>query len=317
MTGASVLVTGGTGTFGKAFIRHLLGVGVGRVVVYSRDELKQSEMRATFDDPRLRWFIGDVQNTERLIRAMQGVEYVVHAAAMKQVPACELNPAECIRINIDGTRSVVDAAIEAGILRAIFLSTDKAANPNTHYGACKLAAERLWTQANVYAAGTTTRFSATRYGNVLGSRGSVVDVWRKVPDNRSLGVTHPEMTRFWMTIDDAVTLVDRAFRRMRGGEVFIPKVGASSILTLLAAAMGPTSWVETGIRRNEKLHETLITRDEARYTYEYTDHYRIEPDRTWEDTDFVTAAATVPPDFEFRSDTAPQLSVEQLRRMIG
>lgn len=329
----NVLVTGGTGSFGKAFVDRLLQTDVERVVVYSRDELKQSQMRARVNDGRVRFFIGNVCNRDRLARAMHGVDLVVHAAAMKQVDTCENNPEECGETNIDGTQAVIDAALFCEVPRAIFLSTDKAAAPNTTYGASKLFAERLWTRSNVYAAGRPTRFSATRYGNVLGSRGSVVEVWRKqLADGVTRTVTDPAMSRFWMTIGDAVDLVLLAAREMRGGEVFVPKVKGSPVLTLLEAAEDrrnqPVKY--TGIRRGEKLHEILISEHEARHTYDHGDHYRIEPDRTWDDTAEDVGAVRVPEVIEdwsgatlytdpwsLRSDTCEQLTEAELREMIG
>lgn len=334
----NVLVTGGTGSFGKAFVDRLLQTDVERVVVYSRDELKQSQMRARVNDDRVRFFIGNVCNRDRLARAMHGVDLVVHAAAMKQIDTCENNPEECGETNIDGTQAVIDAALFCEVPRAIFLSTDKAAAPNTTYGASKLFAERLWTRSNVYAAGRPTRFSATRYGNVLGSRGSVVEVWRKqLAEGVPLTVTDKRMSRFFMTIEDAVDLVLLAAREMRGGEVFVPKVKGSPILTLLSAATPTrvalqvlTHYETTGIRRGEKLHEILISEHEARHAYDHGDHYRIEPDRTWDDTAEDVGAVRVPEfaewDWEMhdiqypwslRSDTCEQLTEHELREMIG
>jgi UDP-N-acetylglucosamine 4,6-dehydratase len=317
----NVLVTGGTGTFGKAFVRDALRGDVERLVVFSRDELKQSQMRAAISDPRVRYVIGDVENVERLLKAMRDVDTVIHAAAMKQIDTCELNPVECVRTNVMGTISVIDAALKSGVRKCVFLSTDKAAAPNTHYGACKLVAERVWTQANVYAAGTPTRFSATRYGNVLGSRGSVVEVWRnQIAEGITPTITDPAMSRFWMTIGDAVELVKLAAAKMRGGEVFVPKVGAAPVTSLLVALdrRHDVPYDVTGIRRGEKLHETLISEEESRHTLVFVDHYRIEPDRTWEDFDrkSLDDHETVDGGWSYRSDTARQLSVDELRGML-
>jgi len=316
LTNRSVLITGATGSFGSIFVAHALEVGARRIVVFSRDECKQNDMAHRYDDSRLRFFIGDVREPERLDRAMVGVDLVVHAAAMKQIPTCEVNPIEAAEVNITGTQNVALAAIHAGVERAVFLSTDKAAAPNTHYGACKLAAERLWNQANVYAAGTATRLCATRYGNVIGSRGSVVPLFREQAKGGLLTVTDQRMTRFWMTLDQAVALVELALARGRGGEVFVPKVRAANILTVAEAVAPSVPWAETGIRRGEKLHETLITEDEARDTYDHGSHYRIEPERTWEYLPELKAAR-MRYGWTLRSDTAEQLTAEELRQLIG
>lgn len=318
-----ILVTGGTGSFGRAFVRHALWEGATWVAVLSRDEKKQWEMKARMsrdDRTRCRWFIGSVTDQERVARALSDVDLLVHAAAMKQIPACEENPAEAVDTNVMGTKAVALAAIAAGVERAVFLSTDKAAAPNTHYGACKLAAERLWTQSNVYAAGRRTRLVATRYGNVVGSRGSVVELWRgQLAAGEKLTVTDATMTRFWMRMAEAVGLVELALREGRGGEVFVPKVKAAGIMTLLeAVAGGPHAFETVGIRRNEKQHETLITEDEARDTYDHGTHYRIEPERTWVDEALFTPGARVDVKggWSYRSDTAEQLTAANLREML-
>lgn len=316
----SWLVTGGTGSFGHAFVRRLLDNGADRVVVFSRDELKQAQMAKEFDDPRLRFFIGSVTDQARLEQAMNGVEYVAHAAAMKRIEVCESNPAQAVETNVLGTLAVSRACIAAGVRRAVFLSTDKAAHPNTHYGATKLAAERLWTRANVYAAGTDTRFAATRYGNVLGSRGSVLGLWRHQAEHAGeITVTDPGMSRFWMTIEQAVDLVALAFDTMVGGEVFVPKVPACAILTLAQMVAPGVPYKVTGIRRGEKLHETLVSEDEARDTYDRGTHYVIEPERTWEDVMHADIVGQrVPAGFSYRSDTNPdQLTVEGLRELAA
>lgn len=325
LTNRSILVTGGTGSFGQAFVRHALTMGARRVVVFSRDELKQHDMAKALCDDRLRFVLGSVADAEPLNRAMRGVELVVHAAAMKQVPACELNPWEAFQTNTIGTRNVAHAAIAAGVQRAILLSTDKAAAPNTHYGATKLCAERLWNGANVYAAGTPTRLACTRYGNVLGSRGSVVPIFREQVKNRQrLTITDAKMSRFWMRLADGVWLVEAALAKARGGEVFIPKAGSADIITVAQAVQDethdsdvPVRWTETGIRRGEKLHETLISEDEARDAYEFPGYYVIEPERSWE---FLPPldAPKVPAGFSYRSDNNPhQLTVEELKELIG
>jgi len=288
-------------------VRHALEVGARRVVVLSRDELKQHEMAHALNDARLRFFIGNVIDRNRVVLAMRGVDLVVHAAALKQIPTCEDNPWEAVATNVEGTQNVASAAIEAGVERAVFLSTDKAASPNTHYGACKLAAERLWVRSNTYAAGTKTKLVATRYGNVIGSRGSVIPFFqRQAEAGGPLTVTDPAMTRFWMRLSDAVALVELALSEGDGGEVFIPKVQAADILTVAEAVAPGMDYTVTGIRRGEKLHEMLITEDEARDTWEYETHYRILPGQR----------SNLPPTFRLRSDTAPQLSVSEMRELI-
>jgi UDP-N-acetylglucosamine 4,6-dehydratase/5-epimerase len=317
LAGRSVLVTGGTGSFGRAFVRTALEMGAARVAVVSRDEAKQAAMRAEVPDPRLRFLIGDVRDPNRVMDALRGVEIVIHAAAMKRVETCEADPNEAIATNVDGTAHVARACIERGVERCVILSTDKAAAPNTLYGATKLTAERLWLASNVYAAGTATRFSATRYGNVIGSTGSVVPLWKKQRERGVITVTDPRMTRFWMTMDDAVHLVLRALREMRGGEVFVPKIRAASILALAAEVAAGCRHQVTGIRPGEKLHETLITEDEARTTHDLGDCYVIEPPtRTWGDV-LPPNAPRVPDGFSFRSDTAEAFPPRQLAEVAA
>jgi UDP-N-acetylglucosamine 4,6-dehydratase/5-epimerase len=319
VAGRSVLVTGGTGSFGTAFTRRALDLGARRVVVFSRDEAKQAAMRAALDDVRVRYLIGDVRDAERVMDACRGVDIVVHAAALKRVEKCEADPNEAVATNIRGTQNVARACIERGIKRAVFLSTDKAAAPNTLYGATKLAAERLWCQSNVYAAGTDTRLAATRYGNVLGSTGSVVPLWRaQHAADGTVTVTDPAMTRFWMTMDAAVDLVLFALAEMRGGEVFVPKVGSAPILTL-ADAVAPGCAVRgVPVRAGEKRHETLLTEDEARNGYDCGTHYRIEVDRTWTEARQLCPGLPLPDGFSYRSDTNPdRLDAATLRAMLG
>lgn len=312
-----MLVTGGAGSFGQAFVRRVLENGARRVVVYSRDEAKQAAMRATFSDDRLRFFVGDVRDRDRLVDACRGVDIVVHAAALKRVEVCEADPGEAKRTNVDGTENVAYAARVNGVQRAVLLSTDKAAAPNTHYGASKLMAERLWNASNVYSAGQTTRYATTRYGNVIGSRGSVVPLWKAQAITGTLTVTDADCTRFWMSMDDAVDLVLLALERMRGGEVFVPKIGGSSILSLATAIAPHASYFETGLRPGEKLHEVLVTDDEARSTYDCGSHYVIEPpERTWG----LVAPLNypkVPVGFSYRSDTASALTAEQIERLVA
>ena len=275
-----ILVTGGTGSFGKKFIRILLDeYHPAKIIVFSRDELKQHEMRTTggFDDPTIRYFIGDVRDRDRLTRAMYGVNIVVHAAALKQVPACEYNPMEAIKTNILGSSNVIDAAIENNVEKVLALSTDKAVNPINLYGATKLAAEKLMVQSNAYAGGRKTRIACTRYGNVVGSRGSVVPLFLKQRPSGHVTITDERMTRFWISLEQGVRFVVRCIEEMQGGEVFVPKIPSMRMVDL-AKAMAPEAEVEIiGIRPGEKLHESLISEDEARTTVEMPDMYVVQP----------------------------------------
>jgi len=280
-----ILVTGGTGSFGRKFVEIMLrDFQPKKVIVFSRDELKQHEMRSLgFDQPNLRFFIGDVRDRERLFRALHGVDVVVHAAALKQVPACEYNPMEAVKTNIFGTSNVVEAALDAGVRKVVALSTDKAVNPVNLYGATKLAAEKLTVQSNTYAAGTATRYSCVRYGNVIGSRGSVVPVFLKQRENGRLTITDERMTRFWLSLEEGVRFVIECIERMHGGEVFVPKIPSMKVIDL-AKAIAPGAALDiVGIRPGEKLHEVLISEDEARNTVETTRMYVVKPPETlWE-----------------------------------
>ena len=316
--GASWLVTGATGSFGHAFVRRILDDGARRVVVFSRDELKQADMAREFSDDRLRFFIGNVVDRDRVELAMNGVDYVVHAAAMKRIDTCEVNPDEAAQTNIWGTRAVARACITAGVKKAVFLSTDKASSPNTLYGFTKAVAERMWVQANVYAAGTHTRLAATRYGNGIGSRGSVIPLFQKQAMTGTLTITDPSMTRFCMKLDEAVDLVLLAFDTMKGGEVYVPKIPSATVATVALAVSDKAKWQTIGLRRGEKMHEMLISEDEARDTREYPDHYRIEPDRTWDEARAELGGKALPAGFSYRSNLNPhQLSVNDMRELIG
>ncbi len=286
-----VLITGGTGSFGRKFAKVLLNdYKPAKLIVFSRDELKQYEMKtAGFDDPNLRYFIGDVRDLLRLRRAMQGVDVVVHAAALKQVSACEYNPIEAIMTNIIGGRNVVEAALDTGVEKVMALSTDKAVNPINLYGATKLAAEKLFVQSNAYAGGTGTRFSCVRYGNVVGSRGSVVPVFVKQRSEGRITITDERMTRFWLSLEEGVRFTIRCIEQMEGGEVFVPKIPSMRVVDL-AHVIAPDTEIEViGIRPGEKLHEVLISEDEARHTLELKDMYVVEPPgalwfgRNWRD----------------------------------
>src|SRR5512139_3823472 len=274
-----VLVTGGTGSFGKKFIKILMEEkNPKKVIVFSRDELKQYEMQvAGYNQPSLRYFIGDIRDRERLIRAMHGVDIVVHAAALKQVPACEYNPMEAIKTNIMGTANVVEAALDAGVKKVMTISTDKAVSPANLYGATKLAAEKLTVQSNAYAAGTSTRYSCVRYGNVVGSRGSVVPLFLKQRENGTVTITDDRMTRFWLSLEQGVKFVIDCIEQMEGGEVFVPKIPSTKVIDL-ARAIAPQAKIEIiGIRPGEKLHEDLLSDDEARHAVELERKYVVQP----------------------------------------
>ena len=276
----SILITGGTGSFGKQYVRTLLRrFSPNRIVIYSRDELKQFEMAQEFDAPCMRYFIGDVRDRSRLRQAMQGIDYVIHAAALKQVPAAEYNPMECIKTNVHGAENVIHAALEAEVEKVIALSTDKAANPINLYGATKLASDKLFIAANNIAGGLRTRFAVVRYGNVVGSRGSVVPFFEKLITQgaKKLPITHPDMTRFWITLQQGVDFVLKNFERMRGGELFVPKIPSVRIMDL-AKAMAPDLDTEIiGIRPGEKLHEVMCPADDSHLTLEFDDHFVIQP----------------------------------------
>jgi UDP-N-acetylglucosamine 4,6-dehydratase len=276
----SILITGGTGSFGKCFTAYLTkNYSPKKVIIYSRDELKQFEMQQHFNAPCMRYFIGDVRDKERLISAMRDVDYVVHAAALKQVPAAEYNPNECIKTNIYGSQNVIDAAIAADVSRVIALSTDKAANPVNLYGATKLASDKLFVAANNMSGAKGPRFGVVRYGNVVGSRGSVVPFFHKLLDEgvTKLPVTHAEMTRFWITLDKGVEFVVKNFQRMQGGEIFVPKIPSIRILDLVESISGEREYELVGIRPGEKLHEVMVPEEMAHHSLEFDDHYVITP----------------------------------------
>lgn len=301
--GRSVLVTGGTGTFGRHFVQTLLNdTGVSRVVVFSRDELKQSLMREQYEgEARLRFFLGDVRDRERLYRAFAGVEIVVHAAALKQIPAAEYNPFEFVKTNVIGAQNIIDAAIDCGVRRVIALSTDKASSPVNLYGATKLVSDRLFVAGNAYAGEKSTRFAVVRYGNVVGSRGSVVAKLLELEPDAVFQLTDPRMTRFWISIDQAVHFVSSSLADMRGGEIFVPKL-PSMRLTDLVEVVAPQARVEQiGIRPGEKLHEEMISVDEARRVLERGDHYVVCPDIGWSGQETVDGEP-VAEDFRYCSD---------------
>lgn len=280
LSGSSVLITGGTGSLGKALIKELLANhDVRRLIVFSRDELKQLEARRMFnDDPRLRWFIGDIRDKQRLDRAFHQVDYVIHAAALKQVDTAEYNPYEYVKTNVMGSQNVIDAAIDAGVKKVVALSTDKASSPVNLYGATKLCADRLFISGNHYAAAYETRFCVVRYGNVMGSRGSIVPIWKRLADaGQSLPLTDNRMTRFWITLEQAVKFVLDSFEMMQGGELYVPKIPSVRIAELAQAVDPNAKTHEIGIRPGEKLHEEMIATDDARRTLSIGDRYVVMP----------------------------------------
>jgi UDP-N-acetylglucosamine 4,6-dehydratase/5-epimerase len=323
--GKSVLITGGTGSFGKQFVRQLLADHrPRRVVVFSRDELKQFEMQQEFSHPEMRYFIGDVRDGARLMQAMQGIDFVVHAAALKQVPAAEYNPMECIKTNIHGAENVIAAALSNNIDRVIALSTDKAANPINLYGATKLASDKLFVAANNNVGQQRTRFSVVRYGNVVGSRGSVVPFFKKLIANgaKSLPVTDARMTRFWITLPQGVAFVMKGFARMQGGEIFVPKIPSMRITDFVEAVAPGTPIEIVGIRPGEKLHEVMCPEDDSHLTLEFADHFVIRPTIQFvRPKDFARnglgeAGAPVPEGFAYSSGSnAHFLSTNDLRAM--
>jgi UDP-N-acetylglucosamine 4,6-dehydratase/5-epimerase len=323
LDGKSVLITGGTGSFGRSFVNLVTQwFRPARLIVFSRDELKQSEMHERWNQPCLRYFLGDIRDIERLEMAMRGVDYVIHAAAMKQVQAAEYNPIECIRTNVNGAENVVRASIRAGVKRVVALSTDKAANPINLYGASKLASDKIFVAGNALAGKGGARFAVVRYGNVLGSRGSVVPIFARLIENgaKGLPITDKRMTRFVLTVEDGVKAVLSSLALMEGGELFVPKI-PSVRLTDLAEAMLPGGDHRiVGIRPGEKLHEVMISEDDARITLELPDRYVIEPlFDYWNRTHYVDRGATpVPENFLYASNVNTDwLGVEEIRALIA
>ncbi|WP_017756439.1 UDP-N-acetylglucosamine 4,6-dehydratase (inverting) [Calidifontibacillus oryziterrae] len=317
MRNKSILITGGTGSFGKRFIEEALKTNVKKIIVFSRDELKQYEMAQEFTDSRIRFFIGDVRDRNRLYRAFDGVDIVVHAAALKHVGACEYNPFEAVKTNIYGAQNIIEAAIDREVKRVIALSTDKAAAPINLYGATKLASDKLFVAANSYVGDKETRFSVVRYGNVVGSRGSVVPFFKKMASTGKLPITDERMTRFWITLDQGVQFVIDSLSRMSGGEIFVPKIPSMKI-TDLAKAIAPDAEIEiVGIRPGEKLHEVMITEDDARHTIEFDDYYVITPEFPWWSKERTTNGKALPEDFKYTSDKNNEwLSVKELQSLI-
>jgi UDP-N-acetylglucosamine 4,6-dehydratase len=325
--GKNIFITGGTGSFGKKYTEILLKkYKPNKIIIYSRDELKQYEMAQQFTDPAMRFFIGDVRDVDRLKNAMYGVDYVIHAAALKHVPIAEYNPMECIKTNIYGAQNVIDAALECGVSKVIALSTDKAANPINLYGATKLASDKLFVAANNIRGARRTEFSVVRYGNVVGSRGSVVPLFKKLIAEgvKELPITEAEMTRFWITLEQGVNFVLKNFERMKGGEIFIPKI-ASMKMVDLAKSMAPHLGVKIiGIRPGEKMHEVMVPKDDSHLTLEFHDHYVIQPSILFtQKNDFTCniigeTGTPVKYGFEYSSETNTQwLDAKGLMEMIN
>ncbi|ARR02976.1 MULTISPECIES: UDP-N-acetylglucosamine 4,6-dehydratase (inverting) [Campylobacter] len=323
----NILITGGTGSFGKKYTQILLkNYKPNKIIIYSRDELKQYEMASEFSHSSMRYFIGDVRDESRLNTAMNGVDFVIHAAAMKHVPIAEYNPMECIKTNIHGAQNVINASLKNRVEKVIALSTDKACNPVNLYGATKLASDKLFIAANNIAGQSPTRFSVVRYGNVVGSRGSVVPLFKKLIENgaKELPITDERMTRFWITLEDGVKFVLKNFERMHGGELFIPKIPSMKI-TDLAATLAPNLPIKLiGIRPGEKLHEIMISADDALHSLEFDDHYVITPSIRFYDkeADFAInklgqKGSSIKSGFEYRSDNNTQwLNQQSLKEMI-
>jgi UDP-N-acetylglucosamine 4,6-dehydratase len=314
----TILITGGTGSFGKKFTAVVLKrLHPKKVIIFSRDELKQFEMQQQFNHSSLRFFIGDVRDKDRLHRAFHGVDIVIHAAALKQVPAAEYNPFEAIKTNILGAANIIDVAIDQSVKKVIALSTDKAANPINLYGATKLCSDKLFIAGNSYAAKENTRFSVVRYGNVVGSRGSVIPFFLQKKNTGVIPITDKRMTRFWITLEQGVEFVLSSLGWMKGGEIFVPKIPSMNIMDL-AEAVAPNCQHEfVGIRPGEKLHEALISEDDGRKTLEFDDHYIIQPDFPWWGKADLNGAKVVPEGFKYTSDTNTKwVTVNELRTLI-
>ncbi|MBN2144538.1 MAG: UDP-N-acetylglucosamine 4,6-dehydratase (inverting) [Candidatus Aureabacteria bacterium] len=322
--GKKILITGGTGSFGNAFISRMLkDPTIDRLIVYSRDEFKQFVMKKKFEkhEKKLRFFIGDVRDKTRLYRAFEGVDYVIHAAALKQVPALEYNPIEAIKTNIYGAENIIDAALDKGIKKVIALSTDKSVHPANMYGATKMVSDKLFISANAYAGMKETRFSVVRYGNIIGSRGSVIPFFKSLIEQGAteLPITDMRMTRFWITLDQGVDLVIEALKSSQGGEIYVAKIPSFKV-TDLAKAMGPhLKQTETGIRVGEKLHEIMITEEDSRNTYEYRNHFIIYPNFEWWSCSqqIKTNGKKVKDGFRYTSDTNKKwLDIKTLQNLL-
>jgi UDP-N-acetylglucosamine 4,6-dehydratase/5-epimerase len=325
LDGSSILVTGGTGSFGQAFVKKILTQrNIRRLIVFSRDELKQFEMAQAIKHPNLRFFIGDIRDEARLERALEGIDTIVHAAALKQIVAAEYNPIECIKTNVLGAENIINAAMNTGVRRVIALSTDKAVNPVNLYGATKLCSDRLFVAANNFSRRDRTRFSVVRYGNVLGSRGSVVPLFKQLlASGEPLPITDDRMTRFWITLNEAAGFVERCINMMHGGEIFVPKIPSMRITDLADAMDAGGKRKAIGIRPGEKLHEVLVPTEDASHTLEFDKFFVIKPQiHLWQEdspTEYDgKEGVTVDANFEYRSDNnGSWISPDDLRRVIG
>jgi UDP-N-acetylglucosamine 4,6-dehydratase/5-epimerase len=321
LTGKRILITGGTGSFGTTFVRRVLArFDLKRLVVYSRDEMKQWEMALQYEsDPRVQFIIGDVRDKDRLARALDGIDLVVHAAATKIVPTAEYNPFECVRTNIIGAMNLIDSCIDRGIKRVVALSTDKASNPINLYGATKLASDKLFVAANSYAGSHESRFAVVRYGNVIGSRGSVIPFFLSLAHTGTIPITDPRMTRFMITLEQGVDLVLHAFEDMQGGEIYVKKIPSMTITDIAKAVAPDAAHKIIGIRPGEKLHEQMIGAEDAPHTYEYGDHYKILPaiHRWSSDPARINGGRKVPDGFMYTSDRNTEwMAVEELQAWL-
>ena len=323
LNGKTILVTGGTGSFGNAFTQYVLeNYEPKKIIIYSRDEYKQFVMGNKFRKykEKLRFFIGDVRDGERMRRAFDGVDYVVHAAALKQVPACEYNPMEAVKTNINGAMNIVDAALDCGVKRVVALSTDKAVNPINLYGGTKLVSDKLFVAANAYSGAKDVCFSIVRYGNVAGSRGSVIPFFRNIiaEGKTKLPITDYRMTRFWISLEEGVKLVIKALSEAKGGETFISKIPSFKITDLAQAILPGCEMPEVGIREGEKLHEIMVTREDSMFTYEYENHFIVYPHyEWWQEIRVQAGGKLVEPGFEYSSGTNTEwLSVEEIAEKL-
>ena len=326
LTNKNILITGGTGSFGKKCLEMIFKrYNPNKVIIYSRDEFKQSVMKTEYankvDMSKVRFFIGDVRDKDRLYRAFDNVDYVIHAAAMKQVPTCEYNPMEAIKTNVHGAQNVIDAALDRGVKKVVALSTDKAVNPINLYGGTKLVSDKLFIAANAYTGTNNTVFSVVRYGNVAGSRGSIIPIFKKIIESgeKELPITDTRMTRFWITLEQGVELVFKALAEAKGGETYISKIPSFHITDLAEAMLPGTGIKEIGIREGEKLHEVMVTRDDSRMTYEYEKHYIVYPHFEWFDisNSILPGGKLVEEGFEYSSGTNKEwLDVEGLREAL-
>lgn len=318
--GKTILLTGGTGSFGNKFVELVLKeFNPKSIRIYSRGELKQIEMATKFENPddKLRYFIGDVRDKTRLYRAMNGVDIVIHAAALKHVPICEYNPIEAVKTNIDGAKNIIDCAIDNNVDKVIAISTDKAVQPVNLYGATKLVAEKLITQANSYVGSRRTRFSCVRYGNVVGSSGSVIPLFKKQMEQKEVTITDERMTRFWITLEQGVRLVFNSLSMMEGGEIFVPKIPSMRIIDLVDALSPNIKRKIIGIRPGEKIHEVLITVDEARHTKEFDTYYIVEPEHPFWNELNLKDGKKLPDGFYYSSDTNKEwLTKDSIKKMV-